>query len=228
MNNPSTISSKSLTQSRYLPEGSGQSPFQNSRIKNSRWSKNITSAKDNYDFNMFSNYINSTFKTSSRNTPGSTINTNPISKPVTYESNYKPEVKRFQYLEKQVASNPYTGRMPTMVESKYMRSSSSNNHHPTTNSKINSNYLLTNHYNAPQKPLISGVKAYRVDHGMPSSVFIVSANVRFETGNSRAGPTWGTGGGLQHVITARVKKEKTNYTGGTRDGLVQSKHVYKN
>jgi hypothetical protein len=193
--------------------------------RQSRWNKNITSKNDNYDFNMFSNYINNTFKNSSRTNPTYNDKPSPISKVRAYEYSHKPEISKYTYqVERPVATNPYTGRAPTMVESKYMRSSSTHKLHqnPISYSKVSANHLLTKQYNLPSTS--TGAPVYRIAQENPTTGARIGGTHRFV---EKRQYTPGTGQGLGHHVTAKVLGERTLYTGGNRGDLVQSMYREK-
>ena len=224
--NPSTISSKSLNQSRYVPDSSKYYIDNSSRIRKSRWENELKSKDNNYDYNMFSNYINTTFRLPSKNNQETVTQSKPyfVSKQTTYESPYNAEASRFQYQnEKPVTSTPFGNRNPTMVESKYMRSSSANNRNPQHigQSKINTNYLLTNQYKLPQGFSQPTSSTYRVIKEPQISEFAPKTYKRSIPAQRENNYTSSTGG-LSHQVTAKVLKAKTQYTGGNRKDLVQS------
>ena len=225
--NPSSISSKSLTQSRYMP-GSNYN-FDNSLNRNrSRWGNELKSKNNNYDFNMFSNYINSTFQTPSRNRP-SELNTNSSltnKKPI-YQNPYKNDTFNVNYNVKQPSNiKTYSKKVPTMTESRFMRSSSANNLHqiPLTS---NSNYLQSNGYNIPKEQNPTRTSTYRVVMGTPTTELQNGRFQGYSIGQNDMDYTSSTGGGLSHLVTTRMNKGTTKYMGGTREGLVQSMYKEK-
>jgi hypothetical protein len=210
--NPS-LGTKSLSQSRY-GNTSSYLPSTPSRINRSRWGDDLKSKNDKYDFNMFSNYINNTFQVPTRsrneNLSKPTPNLNSYNKPTFLGS------KTYKYQEQP----KYT---PTMTESKYIRSSSSNNN--PTRISTTQNYLNTNQYDISKKYTTPGVKTYRIIHGTPAEDF---QPVKWEREVQKE-PVYisSTGGRTLNGGTVRLNKGVTRYEGGNRQGLVQSMYREK-
>lgn len=224
--NPSTISSKSLTQSRYLP-GSSAYNFENSSGRQrSRWENGLSSKNDNYDFDKFSKYINDTFQTSGKAKvdnvefrglkPKEPIYQSPYKTPYTSSYQVSPNLKSF------------AKKVPTMTESRFLRSSSANNLYqvPINSDLPPSNYYQLNQYNLAKEPTPTRTSTYRVVKGTPTSEL---PNGVYQGYSAQRNPdyTSSTGGGLTHFVSAKLHKGTTRYTGGTRQGLVQSMYKEK-
>ena len=220
--NPSTLTSKSLTQSRYLPELSG---YKKDLIRphRSRWANDLKAKNEDYDFNMFSNYINSTFQVPSRSTQDSYAQARPSRlSNQNYERMANTDSLRPKLQEQPVMASPYFKRRPLMTESKYMRSSSANNVQPLHTAAKTSPIYRGIQSNAPT---YTGTKTYRIVKGAPANDVMPSVYQReVPRENAYLG---GGGEGLSHVITARVPKSTVRYAGGTRQDLVQSMYREK-
>ena len=114
--------------------------------------------------------------------------------------------------------------MPTMTESKYIRSSSANNSKPNYISSTQG-YPQTNPYDITQKYSTPGVKTYRIIQGTPKEEF---QPTRWEKVVQKDPVyTASTGGRTQNLEVIRLNKGVTRYEGGNRQGLVQSMYREK-